>query len=121
MTLAALEATLQLYRNPDTLASQLPTLKLLTRGESDIQAQAARLREPLANALGDSFKVDVIAVSSQIGSGSFPMEVLPSAGLYLRPRHEEDEELPNLHPPVRELATPIIGTISNRKLLLPLK
>jgi L-seryl-tRNA(Ser) seleniumtransferase len=121
VTLAALEATLQLYRNPDTLASQLPTLKLLTRGESDIQAQAARLREPLANALGDSFKVDVIAVSSQIGSGSFPMEVLPSAGLSIRARHEEDEALRTLHQQFRELATPIIGRLSNGALLLDLR
>jgi L-seryl-tRNA(Ser) seleniumtransferase len=121
VTLAALEATLQLYRNPDTLASQLPTLKLLTRGESDIRAQAARLREPLANALGDSFKVDVIAVSSQIGSGSFPMEVLPSAGLSIRARHEEDEALRTLHQQFRELATPIIGRLSNGALLLDLR
>jgi L-seryl-tRNA(Ser) seleniumtransferase len=121
VTLAALEATLQLYRNPDTLASQLPTLKLLTRGESDIRAQAARLREPLANALGDSFRVDVIAVSSQIGSGSFPMEVLPSAGLSIRARHEEDEALRTLHQQFRELATPIIGRLSNGALLLDLR
>jgi L-seryl-tRNA(Ser) seleniumtransferase len=121
VTLAALEATLQLYRNPDTLASQLPTLKLLTRGESGIRAQAARLREPLANALGDSFKVDVIAVSSQIGSGSFPMEVLPSAGLSIRARHEEDEALRTLHQQFRELATPIIGRLSNGALLLDLR
>jgi L-seryl-tRNA(Ser) seleniumtransferase len=121
VTLAALEATLRLYRNPDTLASELPTLKLLTRSESDIQAQAARLREPLANALGDSFTVAVIAVSSQIGSGSFPMEVLPSAGLSIRARHEEDEALRTLHQQLRELATPIIGRLSNGALLLDLR
>jgi L-seryl-tRNA(Ser) seleniumtransferase len=121
VTLAALEATLRLYRNPDTLASELPTLKLLTRSESDIQAQAARLREPLATALGDSFKVDVIAVSSQIGSGSFPMEVLPSAGFSIRARHEEDEALRTLHQQFRELATPIIGRLSNGALLLDLR
>ena len=121
VTLAALEATLRLYRNPETLASELPTLKLLTRSESDIQAQAARLREPLANALGDSFTVAVIAVSSQIGSGSFPMEVLPSAGLSIRARHEEDEALRTLHQQFRELATPIIGRLSNGALLLDLR
>ena len=34
-----------------------------------------------SNALDKDFKVEIASVSSQIGSGSFPVEVLPSAGL----------------------------------------
>ena len=43
MRLAALEATLRLYRDPDRLAEQLPTIRLLARPSSAIKSMAQRL------------------------------------------------------------------------------
>ena len=121
VTLAALEATLQLYRNPDALTSQLPTLRLLTRSEGDVQLQAERLCGPVANALDKNFKVEIASVSSQIGSGSFPVEVLPSAGLVITSKTGEDAELRALDRRMHELPKPIIGRISNGALILDLR
>ncbi len=121
VTLAALEATLQLYRNPDALTSQLPTLRFLTRSEADVTLQAERLCDPVASALDKDFNVEIARVSSQIGSGSFPVEVLPSAGLSITSKTGEDAELRALDRRLHELPKPIIGRISNGALILDLR
>ncbi len=53
--LAAIEATLQLYRDPDRLAERLPTLRLLARSRDDIAATARALQPEIAKAIGDAF------------------------------------------------------------------
>ena len=56
MRLAALEATLRLYRDPDRLAEQLPTIRLLARPSSAIKSMAQRLLPIVAAKLGRSFR-----------------------------------------------------------------
>lgn len=121
VTLAALEATLQLYRNPDELVSTLPTLRLLTRAENDIRQQADRLGPNVSSHLGDSYRVETASVSSQIGSGALPVEVLPSAALSITAANGEDEPLRSLAQRLRQLRKPVIGRLHNGALLLDLR
>ena len=79
--LAAIEATLKLYRDPIRLAERLPTLRMLTRSRHEIEAQARRLLPHVAKALGDDFAVELCECESQIGSGALPLETIASAGL----------------------------------------
>jgi L-seryl-tRNA(Ser) seleniumtransferase len=121
--LAALEATLKLYRDPDRLAERLPTLRLLTRPASDVAAMARRLRPVVQVQLGDRFAVDVVDCRSEIGSGALPRETIPSAGLAIRPTATRGagRALAGLNSSLRRLPIPVIGRIENRSLLFDLR
>ena len=121
--LAALEATLRLYRNPDRLVEQLPTIRFMARSQMEIKATAERLVSVIAGKLGDTFKVEVIGCASQIGSGALPLETVPSAGLAIRPRAERGagRTLERLAGALRCLQIPVIGRVEDGALILDLR
>lgn len=111
-TLAALEATLRLYRDPDRLVERLPTLRLLTRPVADMAALGERLLPAMQVALDGFATVSVEACASQIGSGALPVERLPSAALVCRPvAKKPGKSLLALERAFRSLPKPVIGYI----------
>ena len=120
MTLAALDATLRLYLHPEKLAERLPTLRLLARDAASIRAQAELLLPQVAAHFPD-FDVRVEPCQSQIGSGSLPVDRLPSAALTLTPRDGRGSQLDALSARWRALPTPIIGRIYDGRLWLDLR
>jgi L-seryl-tRNA(Ser) seleniumtransferase len=118
--LAAIEATLSLYRDPDRLVERLPTLRYLSRPHADIDAQARRLLPAVAQIVGTAFAVDVGDCQSQIGSGALPLDTLASAALRLRP-HGSQEVLEPLAAALRALSHPVIGRVSEGALLMDLR
>ncbi len=118
---AALEATLRLYLRPERLVQDLPTLRLLTRPQAQIQALAAQLAPVVAAAVQPRFSVEQVALQSQIGSGSLPVERLPSAGLALRALDGRGRTLEALATALRALPRPVIGRLNDDRLLLDLR
>ncbi|WP_137675904.1 L-seryl-tRNA(Sec) selenium transferase [Klebsiella pneumoniae] len=120
MTLAALEATLRLYQHPEALREKLPTLRLLTRPAAEIRRRAERLQPGLAAHYAD-FAVSVAACQSQIGSGSLPVDRLPSAALTFTPHDGRGSRLEALAARWRALPCPVIGRIYDGRLWLDLR
>ena len=124
MTIAALEATLKLYRDPDRLAQRLPTLRALTRTAAELHETALRLAAPIAAVLGDSARVEVLPCKSQIGSGTLPIERLESACIAISPptRARRSGSFPErLAELARAWPIPVIGRIEQGRWLLDLR
>lgn len=121
--LAALEATLKLYRDPDRLAERLPTIRLLARPRTEIEALAGRIAPLLAARLGAAYRVERVACNSQIGSGALPVEAVPSAGIALHPTapRGHGRALATLAAALRALPVPVIGRIADNALILDLR
>lgn len=123
LPLAALEATLMIYLRPERVAQDLPTLRLLTRPEADIRRVAESLLAAMAAAVAPRFTVSVEGMQGQIGSGSLPVERLPSAGLAIAPvvKKGAGRALDELATALRRLPLPVIGRVSEDRLLLDLR
>ena len=116
--IAALEATLRLYRDPERLAERLPTLRYLSRPQAEIAARAARLAPQVA-ALLPGFAVTATDCASQIGSGSLPTDTIPSAGLRITGPGGDAPD--RLSARLRALPCPVVGHIHGGALILDLR
>ena len=118
--IAALEATLKLYRDPDRLAQTLPTLVSLARPRDEIAAQARRLAPRLQELVGGNFLVEVADCASEVGSGASPVETIASAGLAVRSRGGQRAVIA-LNKALRALPRPVIGRVAEGALVLDLR
>ncbi len=123
VTLAALESVLRMYRNPATLPQRVKVLQLLTRPATAMQAQADSLIPSLRDAFAScGLQVTAQAVKSQIGSGSLPVERLPSVALAIAALDRANEKkVVRLERLLRGSDTAVIGRISEKTLLLDLR
>ena len=113
LTLAALEATLSLYRDPLRARREIPTLAMLTASREAVVERAGRLAASLPESVRD--RVEVVASSAAVGGGAFPTATLPSAGIALRGHAETIERM------LRAGVPPVIGRVTDGRVRLDLR
>jgi L-seryl-tRNA(Ser) seleniumtransferase len=110
LTLAALEATLALYRDPARAIREIPVLTQLTEPVRALRDRAESLRA----AIGDA-RVEVVETKASVGGGAFPTAEIPSAGIAIGGRADAVERR------LRGNDPPIIGRIADGRVILDLR
>jgi len=115
MTLAALEATLQLYRDERRAVEQIPTLAMLTMPLKATKARAAELKSRLDAFTGAGLTVELIEAASRAGGGSLPLLNLPSCCVGVR---VEGMSANGIEQRLRNGTPPVIGRIENDRFIM---
>ena len=116
LTLAALEATLRLYRDPEKARREIPTLRYMSRTSDELSGMAETLRSAVSKATKRQFTVDTIQAKSQVGGGSLPGEDLPTTCVRIRPL--DDMSVEELAAQLRNNSPPIFCRIKDDAVLL---
>lgn len=118
MTLAALEATLRVYRNPEKAIKEIPTLAAMVTGPAVLQQKAQQLKELLVRVLGTRALVDLREITSQAGGGSLPLTELPSWGVTVKPAQIGAFDLAQR---LRQIEPPVLARIQGDVLILDVR
>ncbi|HLW46248.1 MAG TPA: L-seryl-tRNA(Sec) selenium transferase [bacterium] len=104
LDLAALEATLRVYRDPDRAWEEIPVLRFLARDPAALETAARDLAARIAEAAGEGAEVGAVATVAEAGGGALPGVELASWAVALRPRTGDvdawDRRLRRHRPPV---------------------
>lgn len=111
ITLAALEAVLKLYTQPEQLAEKLPALRVLSRLPESIRESAQQLQKLLQTKLPSEVTTSIETCQSQIGSGALPTRTIKSFAVKVTPTQSYSAEY--LAGAFRKLGVPVIGRIKN--------
>lgn len=118
MTLAALAATLRIYRSSPHLSSELPTLRWLTRPPEEMEALGKACLVGLRTALGPAYDLEVIDDESEIGSGALPIETLPTKAIAVG---HPDRSADAIAGSFREADPCVLGRIRRGRFVLDLR
>jgi L-seryl-tRNA(Ser) seleniumtransferase len=118
LTLAALEATLRVYRESPDAAAEIPSLRAFTRPLDEVEAGARRLLPALEATLGPEFTVTLEDSASEFGSGALPTETVATKVLALRHASRGPDWIAAKF---RSSSPPIIGRVENGAFLLDVR
>ena len=119
MTIAAFASILKLYNDTETAIKEIPTLRMLNRKKKEIYDTAKRVFKDINNQLKTIANVEIVDCKSQIGSGSLPVELIPSCAIKISTN--SNKYLSKLYTEFRKLPIPVIGRIHDNSILFDLR
>lgn len=118
MTLAALELTLREYIDEERAIKNIPTLKMITMGEKEIEYKAKKLYNDIKELDYDELKVNIIDEYSQVGGGSLPLEKLPTKAISIKFNNISTNKLEE---ELRNYKVPIITRVKDDKVIIDVR
>ena len=118
MTIAGLEATLQIFLTPEKLTQAHPVYRMMALSLEELNKRALRLQKILRAELKEEAKISVGDGESQVGSGSVPTEMIPTRVLKVRPI---SESVDNLGRKLRHSNPPIFPRVQKDFVLFDLR
>ena len=118
LTLAALESTLRLYRDPEKAIENIPTLQMLTLPLEDIEKKGEMLLNMLKKLKNSDMSVKLFRLSSRAGGGSLPLLELPSICVGIK---INGMSVNAVEKHMRENTPPIIGRIEENYFIMDLR
>ena len=113
LTLAALEATLALYRDPVRAAREIPALAMLTASLESIETRALAA---VRNLVTRGIAARTLRTIATVGGGAFPTARIDSAAIVLDPARPEA-----LEARLRTGRVPVVGRVSDGAVMLDLR
>lgn len=108
LTIAALEATLLLYRDPARAHREVPVLAMLSRSLGELRARAESLRLMFPG-------ITIVESEASVGGGAFPNARIPSVALAI------DGDVESLERRLRHGDPAVLGRIADGRLLIDLR
>jgi L-seryl-tRNA(Ser) seleniumtransferase len=118
LTLAALESTLRLYRDPEKAVYLIPTLRMLTTPFDLIKKRAGKLYKLLSKIKHPALSITLENRPSKAGGGSLPLLDLPSRCIALQ---IEGVSTNSIEKKMRKNIPPVIGRIEDDSFLMDLR
>jgi L-seryl-tRNA(Ser) seleniumtransferase len=118
LTLAALESTLQLYRDIPKALAQIPTLRMLCSQLPEIEKSARNLVEALADLKDERLRTTLCDLPSRVGGGALPTIELPSCCVAAAIQGLSANAIDKAF---RESDPPIVGRIENDLFIIDLR
>ena len=115
LTLAALEATLRLYLDPQEALREIPTLQMLAVAAEKLRQKCEELLPKLQESLGDAAELSLCEAHATVGGGALPLAELPGWVIALVPQNISLNQLASR---LRSCDPPVVGRIQDDRFLI---